>query len=179
MPQGLILSLVLLLCGVLAFVLIWRRPQQAWRIAGATAIVMIVGVSGLLLIYRQGDARYDKYDMDRFLKPMMADLAKAARCQRQGLKTVCEDVFVMPDPTLTDYFLNYLAAPLPWYSLEAKQVDTPPGQAPYRTLWADLAWPRPERADRRPGGPPRLGALADRQRLQAGRDSDTKNGPGC
>ena len=53
---------------------------------------------------------------------MMADL-RGARCDRAGPGGPCEDVFLMPDPTLTDYFLNYLHAPLPWYGVEPKPVD--------------------------------------------------------
>lgn len=126
-PQGatavvlpaLILALALAVVGVLVCAAVWRRPERAGRIAAAAAVVMAVGASGLLLLYRQGDARYDKYDVDRFLKPLMADVAQTARCERQGLRTTCQDVLVIPDPALTDYFLNYLAAPVPWYSLDA------------------------------------------------------------
>jgi hypothetical protein len=35
----------------------------------------------------------------------------------------CGDALLVPDPTLTDYFLNTLAAPLVWYSVEPKPVD--------------------------------------------------------
>ncbi len=122
LPGGLILSLALALVGASALVAIWRRPAAARVIGWGTAAVMLAGASGLLMIYRQGDARYDKYDVDRFLKPMMAELENA-RCERQGLRVQCQDVFLVPDPALTDYFLNYLAAPLPWYSLQAKPVD--------------------------------------------------------
>ncbi len=137
LPGGLILSLVLVVVGAGALVAIWRRPAATRAIGWGTAVVMLAGASALLLIYRQGDARYDKYDVDRFLRPMMAEL-EAARCapsipslrgSAQGAPTntrawlQCQDVFLVPDPALTDYFLNYLAAPLPWYSLEAQPVD--------------------------------------------------------
>jgi hypothetical protein len=36
---------------------------------------------------------------------------------------MCNDVLLVPDPTLTDYFLNYLRAPLVWYSVEPQPVD--------------------------------------------------------
>lgn len=122
-PSGLILSLALAAAGLAAFAAIWRKPERARSIAVAMTLAVIVGASGLVLIYRQGDSRYDTYGGDRFLKPMLADLAQAGRCQRQGLRTECQDVFIMPDPALTDYFLNYLSAPLPWYSLEPRPVD--------------------------------------------------------
>ncbi|MGE5601968.1 MAG: ArnT family glycosyltransferase, partial [Nitrososphaerales archaeon] len=122
LPQGLILSLLLALAGIAACVAIWRRPQAARWIAPVMTLVVILGASALLLVYRQGDARFDTYNGDRFLKPMLADLENAGRCQRQGLQTKCQDVFVVPDPALTDYFLNYLKAPLPWYSLEPRPV---------------------------------------------------------
>ena len=128
LPQGLILSVALALASVAAFVVIWRRPQRAGRVAAIMTLVMVVGASVLLLTYREGDARYDKYDVDRFLRPMIADLGQEARCLREGLRTQCQDVFIMPDPALTDYFLNYLSAPLPWYSLDAKPVDVALGE---------------------------------------------------
>jgi hypothetical protein len=119
---GLFVSLALAGAGLAAFVAIWRKPERAKAVALAAAIVFVAGASALLLLYRQGDARYDKYAVDRFLQPMIADLG-GARCERAGLGRACEDVFLMPDPALTDYFLNYLRAPLPWYSLEPKPVD--------------------------------------------------------
>jgi hypothetical protein len=123
LPEGLILSLALAGAGVAACVAIWRKPQRARWIAAAMTLVVVLGASVLLLIYRQGDARYDKYDVDRFLRPMMADLEKEGDCRQRGLRTQCQNVFVVPDPALPDYFLNYLSAPLPWYSLESKPVD--------------------------------------------------------
>lgn len=120
--QGLALSLALAGAGLAAFVAVWRRPERARRVAAIMAIVYLAGASALLLFYRQGDARFDKYNVDRFLKPMIADLG-SARCEPAGLGRACQDVFLMPDPALTDYFLNYLAAPLPWYSLEAQPFD--------------------------------------------------------
>jgi len=137
LPGALVLSVALVLLGAGALAAIWRRPAAARAIGWGTAVVMIAGASVLVLIYRQGDARYDKYDVDRFLRPMMAELG-AARCapstaplrvSAQGASASsrgwlqCQDVFLVPDPALTDYFLNYLAAPLPWYSLEAQPVD--------------------------------------------------------
>ena len=88
-----------------------------------TVATLVVG-SALLLIYRQGDARFDPYNVDRFLKPMLATLDKT-RCERPNplAPATCGDALLVPDPTLTDYFLNYLAAPLVWYSVEPKPVD--------------------------------------------------------
>ena len=87
-------------------------------------IATLVVSSALLLIYRQGDARFDPYNVDRFLKPMLATLDKT-RCERPNplAPATCGDALLVPDPTLTDYFLNYLAAPLVWYSVEPKPVD--------------------------------------------------------
>ncbi len=143
LPWGLIVSAGLVLAGAGAMVAIWRRPAAARTVSLWSAVAMLAGASALLLIYRQGDARFDKYDVDRFLRPMMADLHQA-RCapstpplrgSAQGAQAdatpatgargwlQCQDVFLMPDPALTDYFLNYLDAPLPWYSLESTPVD--------------------------------------------------------
>lgn len=122
LPWGLTVATGILLAGAGAMVAIWRRPATARVIGAGTAAVMLAGASALLLIYRHGDARFDKYDVDRFLRPMMADL-QGSRCDQQGLRARCDDVFLMPDPALTDYFLNYLDAPLPWYSLESTPVD--------------------------------------------------------
>jgi|GEM_PF-974156 len=123
-PAGLVLSLALLGLAIVAFVAIWRRPAWAGRIAGALGLATVVACSGLLLIYRQGDARFDPYNVDRFLKPMLAALDKTA-CARSGplAPATCNDVLLVPDPTLTDYFLNYLDAPLVWYSVEPQPVD--------------------------------------------------------
>ena len=138
LPAGLALSLVLVAAGIGALAAIWRRPAPARVIGWATGAVMLAGASALLLVYRQGDARFDKYDVDRFLQPMMADLesarcappaslpagsAQSARAASPRARLQCQDVLLMPDPALTDYFLNYLAAPLPWYSLETRPVD--------------------------------------------------------
>ena len=66
-------------------------------------IASLVVASLLLVIYRQGDARFDVHDVDRFLRPMMARLEEVP-CGWQG----CDQVALVPDPALTDYFLNYL-----------------------------------------------------------------------
>jgi hypothetical protein len=84
--------------------------------------------SALLLVYRQGDARFDPYNVDRFLKPMLTALNKThcsafVVAQFIAPAAPCNDVLLVPDPTLTDYFLNYLAAPLIWYSVEPQPVD--------------------------------------------------------
>ena len=36
----------------------------------------------------------------------------------------CSQALLIPDPVLTDYFLNYLSAPLVWYGIEPKPIDT-------------------------------------------------------
>jgi len=123
-PVGLLLSLFLAGLAAAAFAAIWRRPARAGRVAGGMAAATALVCSALLLIYRQGDARFDPYNVDRFLRPMLATLEKA-RCERPGFfaPATCNDVLLVPDPTLTDYFLNYLAAPLVWYSVEPRPVD--------------------------------------------------------
>ncbi len=123
-PAGLALSLALLAAAVAAFLAIWRRPERAGRAAAGMTLATAVVCSGLLLIYRQGDARFDPYNVDRFLKPMLAALEQT-QCQRPGpfAPAVCDDVLLVPDPALTDYFLNYLTAPLVWYSVEPRPVD--------------------------------------------------------
>lgn len=134
---GLLLSVALAGAGLAAFIAVWRRPERSRRIALVMSVVYIAGASALLLFYRQGDARFDKYNVDRFLQPMIADL-RDARCARAGLGRACADVFLMPDPALTDYFLNYLGAPLPWYSLEGRPVDEALGArlvARYGQIW--------------------------------------------
>jgi hypothetical protein len=92
---------------------------------------MVASLSALLLVYRQGDARYDPYGVDRFLKPMQAAFGSpppqgATPCDRHaGLApATCSDVLVVPDPVLTDYFLNYWQAPQPWYATNASPLDT-------------------------------------------------------
>ncbi len=54
----------------------------------------------------------------------MAVLAET-QCDRPSLfaPARCDDALLVPDPTLTDYFLNYLDAPLVWYSVESRPVD--------------------------------------------------------
>jgi hypothetical protein len=117
-PAGLLLSLLLLGLVTAAFAAIWRRPTRAGRIGGLMAVVTTLVCSALLLIYRQGDARFDPYNVDRFLKPLLAALDKT-HCSAAP----CNDALLVPDPILTDYFLNYLAAPLVWYSVEPQPVD--------------------------------------------------------
>jgi len=117
-PQGLLLSLGLVGLALAALVWIWRRPQRAGLAALLMAAASIVTASLLLLIYRQGDARFDAYDVDRFLKPIMARLEEV-ECGWQD----CDQVALLPDPALTDYFLNYLRAPLVWYGLDYAPVN--------------------------------------------------------
>lgn len=112
-PQGLLLSLALVALALAALVWIWRRPERAGLAALLMTAASVAVASGLLLIYRQGDARFDAYDVDRFLKPIMARLEESS-CGWQG----CDQVALVNDPALTDYFLNYMAAPLVWYGLD-------------------------------------------------------------
>jgi hypothetical protein len=105
-------------------ILIGRRPRRAGLIGGGLALVTVLICSLLLAVYRQGDARFDSYNVDRFLKPM-TDALTDVRCDSAGplTKATCNDVLLVPDPSLTDYFLSRLRAPLPWYGLEPRPVD--------------------------------------------------------
>lgn len=101
----------------------------------------------LVLSYRQGDARFDTYNVDRFLRPMAQRLEQVP-CGWRG----CDEVLVVPDPSLTDYFLNYLAAPLDWYGVEPQPVDEALMQhltGRYRRIW--LARDRNAQADDQEG----------------------------
>lgn len=122
-PAGLVISLIVLGLAVAAFVLIWRRPDWTGRLAVPLTVILLLAGSLLLRTYRQGDARFDPYQVDRFLQPMFTTLANEASCSDQWPAN-CRDVLLVPDPVLTDYFLNHLAAPLPWYALDAQPVDT-------------------------------------------------------
>jgi hypothetical protein len=70
------------------------------------------------MIYRHGDMRYDQYGADRLLRPMTNTLAEIPCGWSE-----CSDALLVPDPVLTDYFLNYLGAPLVWYGIDPKPVD--------------------------------------------------------
>ncbi|MCB0205574.1 MAG: phospholipid carrier-dependent glycosyltransferase [Anaerolineae bacterium] len=119
LPAGLLISLAFLAVAIVAFVVIWRRPQRAGWIGLGMAVLTVAAASLLLGIYRQGDGRFDPYGVDRFLKPMTQTLDEQAECGWGG----CDQALLVPDPALTDYFLNYLKAPLVWYAVEA---DPPP-----------------------------------------------------
>ncbi|MEZ4767820.1 MAG: 6-pyruvoyl-tetrahydropterin synthase-related protein [Caldilineales bacterium] len=118
LPAGLLVSLAFLAVAIVAFVVIWRRPQRAGWIGLGMTVLAVTAASLLLGIYRQGDGRFDPYGVDRFLRPMMERL-EAVDCGWQG----CDDVLLVPDPSLTDYFLNYLKAPLVWYATEPDPPD--------------------------------------------------------
>ncbi len=132
-PSGLLLSALLVGLALAAFVWIWRPParrhtwrSQVWLVSGLLGVVALTTGSLLLTIYRQGDARFDPYNVDRFLRPMLGTLRVAkTQCYRTSLLSpaACGDALLVPDPTLTDYFLNYLDAPLVWYSVESEPVD--------------------------------------------------------
>lgn len=115
---GLLISLAFLITAVIAFVLIWRRPQRADWLGPSMAALTALTTTWLLIIYRQGDGRFDPYQVDRFLRPLMQRLAEVD-CSWRG----CDQVLIVPDPVLTDYFLNYLDAPLVWYAIDAQPLD--------------------------------------------------------
>jgi hypothetical protein len=138
-PAGFILSLGLVGLALSVFAIEWRHnrttevvtldrqtgraTKRTWGLAGAMALATAAVCTVLVLIYRQGDARFDTYNVDAFLQPMVERL-EADGCAADGLDGGrCNDVFLMPDPALTDYFLNYLGGRLPWYALEARPVD--------------------------------------------------------
>ncbi|MFZ2362798.1 MAG: hypothetical protein WA040_25895, partial [Anaerolineae bacterium] len=117
-PQGLLLSLGLVGLALAALVWIWRRPERAGLAAAGMSAASLAVASLLLVTYRQGDARFDAYDVDRFLRPIMARLEQVP-CGWQG----CDQVALVNDPALTDYFLNYLSAPLVWYGIDYAPVN--------------------------------------------------------
>jgi hypothetical protein len=124
-PAGFIMSLGLVVVAVVFFVVSWRAERRTGSTiaAGGMAILTLIVCTGLLLIYRSGDARFDPYDVDRFLRPMTQRL-EADGCAQHGLQGAhCSDVLLIPDPALTDYFLNYLGGRIPWYGLDPKPVD--------------------------------------------------------
>lgn len=118
-PQGLALSLVFIAVALAALVWLWRRPARSALVGVGMTLLSIVVASALLVFYRHGDARFDTYDGDRFLRPIMARLAEVP-CGWTG----CDEAMVIPDPALTDYFLNYLDASLVWYDIEYAPVET-------------------------------------------------------
>ncbi len=129
-PTGLALSLAGVAAALIGFAWLWRRPQWTARLGALLSGAALVLCSGLLLLYRQGDARFDPYNVDRFLQPMNAALGKALAsdqftcCPSPWLAAPdCSAVLVVPDPVLTDYYLDYLRAPLPWYAIEQQPAD--------------------------------------------------------
>jgi hypothetical protein len=131
LPAGLVVSLGLVALALAAFVTEWRSKgttgavsaKRTWALAGAMALATLAACTVLLLIYRRGDARFDPYDLDRYLQPMTAKL-EADGCAVAGPDgEPCRDVFLMPDPVLTDYFLNRLGGRTPWYAVESAPAD--------------------------------------------------------
>ncbi len=87
--------------------LAWRYFDRPVR-RGVLAAALLAAVAlptVLLLFYRQGDSRYDPYGVDRLLRPLIAPMRS----------TGIDQALLVPDPTLTDYFLNYYDPRLPWY----------------------------------------------------------------
>ncbi len=124
-PSGFILSLVYLGLALVALLAIWRRPRLSAPL-GLMLSLATVGVASMLLtIYRQGDLRFDAYNSDRFLRPMLETL-EAVPCHEAapGEPLRCDAVMVVPDPSLTDYFLNYLEGRLPWYATDIHAGDS-------------------------------------------------------
>ncbi|MBI3960071.1 MAG: phospholipid carrier-dependent glycosyltransferase, partial [Chloroflexi bacterium] len=119
LPLGLLISLLFLAGNLAACIWLWRRPQQAGLFGLGLAALFVVTGSLLLGFYRQGDARFDPYGVDRFLRPMIERL-EAVDCGWQG----CDEVVIVPDPTLTDYFLNSMRAPLVWYAVDSEPLES-------------------------------------------------------
>jgi hypothetical protein len=117
-PAGLILSVGAVALGMFALVWVWRKPARAGQVGLGASVCLLIVCSLLLIFYRRKDTRFDPYGVDRFLQPLMADL-KDVPCGWHG----CGDALIVPDPGLTDYFLNYLRAPLVWYAVDAQPVD--------------------------------------------------------
>ncbi len=115
---ALLLSLFYLGLTVAVLFMMWRRSDMTKGLGAGLAVVTVAVMSLLLTIYREGDGRFDPYNVDRFLEPMLATLEEAP-CEPRtlGEPRHCDAVMIVPDPLLTDYFLSYLRAPLPWYAL--------------------------------------------------------------
>jgi hypothetical protein len=133
-PAGLVLSLLLVGLALGGLIILWRRPARRRAATGRVGVAALIGGLGvativicslLLTIYRRGDARFDPYGVERFLKPMTVALDDVSCSGPRTLgKARCNDALLVPDPLLTDYFLNHLRAPLVWYALEPRPVDT-------------------------------------------------------
>jgi hypothetical protein len=131
-PAGFAVALVVVVVAAAALVWAWRAPygttpdqrrfRQGQLVGGLVLLIIAAACTALLVIYRTGDARYDPYDVDRFLRPM-TDRLEAEGCAARGTDAACDDVLIVPDPVLTDYFLNTLGGRVPWYGLEARPVD--------------------------------------------------------
>ncbi len=119
LPLGLLISLLFLAVNLAACVWLWRQPQRTALFGLGLSALFVVTGSVLLGLYRQGDARFDPYGVDRFLRPMIERL-ETVDCGWRG----CDEVVIVPDPTLTDYFLNYMSAPLVWYAVESEPVES-------------------------------------------------------
>ncbi len=117
-PAGLTLSLAFALLTLLAFIHLWRHPQHSRRIWLGLLVLTIAIPSLLLTFYNHGDARFDPYGVDAFLRPMLERMNEVD-CGWHG----CDETLIVPDPILTDYFLNYLSAPIVWYDIDPQPVD--------------------------------------------------------
>ena len=163
-PQGLLASLVFVGLALAAFIAIWRRPQWAGRVAVGMALASAVICTGLLVLYRQGDARYDQYGVDRLLQAHGAD-------PRRGALRLARMLWRAPHsgPGFDRLFpeLSQRTVGMVRHRTQANRRGA--DDRFDRAISKAVAGPRSECTDRRPGGPPRGRTLFDGARLQTRR----------
>lgn len=128
-PGGLAASLAGVVLAAAATARLWRRPSGAQGVGVVMSLSTLALCTTMLVVYRQNDARFDPYGVGRFLEPMIRELEAAsdsgqARCCSTGILAPpdCSGALIVPDPTLTDYFLNYFPARMQWYDIDATPV---------------------------------------------------------
>ena len=139
LPAGLILSLGLLAVAAAAALIMWKRPQLTLPLSITLALLIPAACTTLLFVYRQGDTRFDTYSSGRYLRPALSALGAVACPRSTALNdTQCRDVLIVPDPALTDYFLDYMRSPIVWYALDPK--STPQAVLDRLTARFDRVW---------------------------------------
>lgn len=114
--------------GLGALGILWalRRMSESPSAWGLALIGTLAGGSFLAATMAlhavADDPRYDFHENARFLRPMIEDLNREARLG---------DVLLMTYPYFSDYFLNWLRAPIDWYGIFSSSSSIP---QPQRTL---------------------------------------------
>ena len=110
--QPLLLWVAWLALTIFACWLLWRQPQQA-LVVGLLAIPLFLGIASLqLLQFREGDKRFDPYEVGWSLSPIIEYLEN---------ESSPADILIVNSSFQTDYFLNRLRAPLKWYGFPEQQ----------------------------------------------------------